>query len=113
METPENEGRAAQKTQRVGRAPADSGESESEQVDGDAEEARKSVSPVRKDKKREKSRRRREKEKKRSRVVEKLKKKERFSVSKHFLVLFFHLSTGPLIHLSCLTLAKTFRKGSE
>lgn len=85
METPENMGRAAQKTRRIGRAPTDSEESESEQVNGGTEdgeeEARNGVSPARKDKKREKSQRHREKKERRSRAVEKLKKKERFSVS--------------------------------
>lgn len=85
METPGNMGRAAQKTKRIGRAPTDGEESESEQVKGDTqdgqEEARKGISPVRKEKIREKSRRHREKKEKRSRVVEELKKKERFSVS--------------------------------
>lgn len=85
METPGNMGRAAQKTKRIGRAPTDSEESESEQVNGDTEDgqegSRKGISPVRKEKKREKSQRHREKKEKHSRVVEKLKKKERFSVS--------------------------------
>lgn len=77
--------RAAQKCKRIGLAPADSKESESEQVDADMEEGQEEVgkgnSPTGKGKKREKSRRHREKEEKRSRVVEKLKKKERVSAS--------------------------------
>lgn len=86
-EPKENTGRAAQKGKRIGRAPADSEESESEQVDADMEEGqeevRKRISPSRKEKKREKSRRHREKEEKRSRVLEKLKKKERVSTRNH------------------------------
>lgn len=86
-EPKENTGRAAQKGKRIGRAPADSEESESEQVDADMEEGqeevRKGISPKGKEKKREKSRRHREKEEKRSRVLEKLKKKERVSARNH------------------------------
>lgn len=85
MATPENVARAAQKSKRIGRAPAESEESESEQAEGGRQEARKGPSPVRKENKREKSRRHREKKEKRSRVVEKLKKKERRSVSEPFL----------------------------
>lgn len=80
-------GRAAKKGKRIGRAPADSEESESEQVDADMEEGqeevREGISPTGKEKKREKSRRHREKEEKRSRVLEKLKKKERVSARNH------------------------------
>lgn len=85
METPESVGRAAHETKRTGCVATDSEESESKQVNGDAEdlqeEKKEGVSPVRKEKKREKSRRHHEKKEQRSRVVEKLKKKERFSVS--------------------------------
>ncbi|TNM93031.1 hypothetical protein fugu_018433 [Takifugu bimaculatus] len=85
-EPKENTGRAAQKGKRIGRAPADSEESESEQVDAGMEEGqeevRKGISPTGKEKKREKSRRHREKEEKRSRVLEKL-KKERVSARNH------------------------------
>lgn len=86
-EPKENMGRAAQKDKRIGRAPADSEEGESEQVDADMEEGqeevRKGISPTGKENKREKSRRHREKEEKRSRVLEKLKKKERVSARNH------------------------------
>lgn len=107
----ENTGRAAQKGKRIGRAPADSEESESEQVDAGTEEGqeevRKGISPTGKEKKREKSRRHREKEEKRSRVLEKLKKKERVSARNHVsevkgflsgLMFFLYPCTHTLVH---------------
>lgn len=107
LETPENMGRAAQKSKRISRARSVREESESEQVNGDAEdgqeEARKGVSPVGKEKKREKSRRHREKKEKQSRAVEKLKKKEQFSVSElhfpHFLLLSLYKAMQSICHV--------------
>ncbi|XP_008301405.1 claspin [Stegastes partitus] len=79
-EKDERKERDVKKSKRIGRAPADSEDSEAEQEKrAETEELKKEVKSTKERKKREKSQRHREKKEKRSKAVEKLKKKERFS----------------------------------
>uniref|UniRef100_A0A3B4YZV3 Claspin n=1 Tax=Stegastes partitus TaxID=144197 RepID=A0A3B4YZV3_9TELE len=80
MAEDERKERDVKKSKRIGRAPADSEDSEAEQEKrAETEELKKEVKSTKERKKREKSQRHREKKEKRSKAVEKLKKKERFS----------------------------------